>query len=88
MAENKYFSVLALFILFRETLEAAVIVSVLLQYMNRTKPAFKRPGGPRWTALWRACARRLAPPSTRFPRADAPSHPAPQCGSARCLAWA
>ena len=44
MAENQYFSVLALFILFRETLEAAVIVSVLLQYMNRTKPALKRPG--------------------------------------------
>jgi high-affinity iron transporter len=44
MAENKHFSVLALFILFRETLEAAVIISVLLQYMNRTRPAYKRPG--------------------------------------------
>ncbi len=48
--ENKYFSVLALFIIFRETLEAAVIISVLLQYMNRTKPAFKRPGASLDTA--------------------------------------
>jgi len=34
---NKYFSLPAMFILFRETLEAAIIVAVLLQFMDRTK---------------------------------------------------
>mmetsp|Transcript_29782 Transcript_29782/g.50020 ORF Transcript_29782/g.50020 Transcript_29782/m.50020 type:complete len:881 (-) Transcript_29782:77-2719(-) len=33
---NKWFSVPALFILYRETLEAAIIIAVLLQFMDRT----------------------------------------------------
>mmetsp|Transcript_28170 Transcript_28170/g.61715 ORF Transcript_28170/g.61715 Transcript_28170/m.61715 type:complete len:1182 (-) Transcript_28170:18-3563(-) len=34
---NKYFSAPAMFILYRETLEAAIIVAVLLQFMDRTQ---------------------------------------------------
>ncbi|GFR40538.1 hypothetical protein Agub_g1111, partial [Astrephomene gubernaculifera] len=39
---DKYFSVLALFILFRETIEASIICGVLLQFLNRAKPGLKR----------------------------------------------
>ncbi|PNH12297.1 Plasma membrane iron permease [Tetrabaena socialis] len=39
---DQYFSVLALFILFRETIEASIICGVLLQFLNRAKPALKR----------------------------------------------
>lgn len=43
-----YFSLAALFIMFRETLEAAIIVAVLLQLMERLKmPELKRWGKPR-----------------------------------------
>lgn len=41
---NTYFSVLALFILFRETIEASIICGVLLQFLNRAKPALKKAG--------------------------------------------
>ena len=40
-----YFSIVAFFIFLRETLEAAVIIAVLLQCMNRTMPRLKRQGG-------------------------------------------
>ncbi|GLI69194.1 hypothetical protein VaNZ11_013763 [Volvox africanus] len=39
---DTYFSVLALFILFRETIEASIICGVLLQFLNRAKPALKK----------------------------------------------
>ncbi|KXZ41484.1 hypothetical protein GPECTOR_439g322 [Gonium pectorale] len=39
---DSYFSVLALFILFRETIEASIICGVLLQFLNRVKPGLKR----------------------------------------------
>ncbi|GIL42605.1 hypothetical protein Vafri_569 [Volvox africanus] len=39
---DTYFSVLALFILFRETIEASIICGVLLQFLNRSKPALKK----------------------------------------------
>lgn len=41
---DNYFSVLALFILFRETIEASIICGVLLQFLNRAKPALKKSG--------------------------------------------
>ena len=41
---DTYFSVLALFILFRETIEASIICGVLLQFLNRAKPVLKRTG--------------------------------------------
>ncbi|KIY96211.1 Plasma membrane iron permease [Monoraphidium neglectum] len=42
MAFQDYFSIVAFFIFLRETLEAAVIIAVLLQVMNRTMPRLKR----------------------------------------------
>ncbi|GLC38037.1 hypothetical protein PLESTB_000443600 [Pleodorina starrii] len=39
---DQYFSVVALFILFRETIEASIICGVLLQFLNRSKPALKK----------------------------------------------
>ncbi len=45
MALSEYFSVIALFILFRETVEASIIVAVLLQFLNRSFPHLKRQGG-------------------------------------------
>lgn len=39
---DKYFSVVALFILFRETVEASIIVSVLLQFLSRSFPHLKK----------------------------------------------
>jgi len=39
---STYFSVIALFITFRETIEAAIVVAVLLQFMNRSYPALKK----------------------------------------------
>jgi high-affinity Fe2+/Pb2+ permease len=41
---NMVFSPVAFFIFMRETLEASVIVAVLLQCMNRTMPRLKRWG--------------------------------------------
>jgi hypothetical protein len=41
---DQNFSVLALFILFRETIEASIICSVLLQFISRSKPALTRIG--------------------------------------------
>jgi hypothetical protein len=41
---DTYFSVLALFILFRETIEASIICGVLLQFLHRAKPGLKRAG--------------------------------------------
>lgn len=38
------FSLVAFFIFLRETLEASVIIAVLLQVMNRTAPRLKRYG--------------------------------------------
>jgi high-affinity Fe2+/Pb2+ permease len=46
MAFQDYFSLVAFFIFLRETLEAAVIIAVLLQCMNRTAPRLKRQGRP------------------------------------------
>ncbi|GBF96952.1 plasma membrane iron permease [Raphidocelis subcapitata] len=42
MAFQDYFSIVAFFIFLRETLEASVIIAVLLQVMNRTLPRLKR----------------------------------------------
>lgn len=42
MAFQDYFSIVAFFIFLRETLEASVIIAVLLQCMNRTMPRLKR----------------------------------------------
>ncbi|EFJ41749.1 hypothetical protein VOLCADRAFT_77510 [Volvox carteri f. nagariensis] len=39
---DTYFSVLSLFILFRETIEASIICSILLQFLNRSKPGLKK----------------------------------------------
>lgn len=39
---NKYFSVVAFFVLLRETIEASVIVAVVLQCLNKTLPRMKR----------------------------------------------
>lgn len=44
MAFQDYFSVVAFFIFLRETLEASVIIAVLLQSMNRTAPRLKKQG--------------------------------------------
>lgn len=44
MAFQDYFSVVAFFIFLRETLEASVIIAVLLQCMNRTAPRLKKQG--------------------------------------------
>lgn len=41
-ALDKYFSIIALFILFRETVEASIIVSVLLQFLSRTFPHLRK----------------------------------------------
>lgn len=46
MAFQDYFSVVAFFVFLRETLEASVIIAVLLQCMNRTAPRLKKQGGP------------------------------------------
>lgn len=39
---DQYFSVIALFILFRETIEASIIVSVLLQFLSRSFPSLRK----------------------------------------------
>jgi hypothetical protein len=44
VAFHDIFSVVAFFIFLRETLEASVIIAVLLQCMNRTMPRLKRQG--------------------------------------------
>jgi hypothetical protein len=44
MAFQDYFSLIAFFIFLRETLEASVIIAVLLQCMNRTSPRLKKQG--------------------------------------------
>ncbi len=44
MAFQDYFSLVAFFIFLRETLEASVIIAVLLQCMNRTAPMLKKQG--------------------------------------------
>lgn len=44
VAFHDIFSVVAFFIFLRETLEASVIIAVLLQSMNRTMPRLKRQG--------------------------------------------
>jgi hypothetical protein len=41
---DQYFSIIALFIIFRETIEASIIVSVLLQFLHRSFPVLKRQG--------------------------------------------
>lgn len=41
-AESKYFNPVPLFILFRETIEAAIVVSVLLTFLSRTAPQLKK----------------------------------------------
>lgn len=56
MAFQDYFSLVAFFIFLRETLEAAVIIAVLLQCMNRTAPRLKRQGEEQQTApIGRVC---------------------------------
>jgi len=52
MAFQDYFSVIAFFIFLRETLEASVIIAVLLQCMNRTCPRLKKQGGQRTCRAW------------------------------------
>jgi high-affinity Fe2+/Pb2+ permease len=54
MAFQDYFSVVAFFIFLRETLEAAVIIAVLLQCMNRTAPMLKKQGkqGTQQRSFW------------------------------------
>jgi high-affinity Fe2+/Pb2+ permease len=47
VAFHDIFSVVAFFIFLRETLEASVIIAVLLQCMNRTMPRLKRQGEQR-----------------------------------------
>lgn len=42
MAAQDYFSIVVFFIIMREALEASVIVSILLQVMNRVSPRLKR----------------------------------------------
>lgn len=54
MAFQDFFSVVAFFIFLRETLEASVIIAVLLQCMNRTAPRLKRFGEARSQAAVRA----------------------------------
>jgi high-affinity Fe2+/Pb2+ permease len=44
VAFHDIFSVVAFFVFLRETLEASVIIAVLLQCMNRTMPRLKRQG--------------------------------------------
>ena len=44
MAFSDYFSLVAFFIFLRETIEASVIIAVLLQCMNRTTPRVKKWG--------------------------------------------
>lgn len=41
---DEVFSVVALFILFRETVEASIVCGVLLQFLNRSKPRLKSSG--------------------------------------------
>lgn len=53
MGFQDYFSVVAFFIFLRETLEASVIIAVLLQCMNRTCPRLKKQG-----VWWGWCLRR------------------------------
>jgi high-affinity Fe2+/Pb2+ permease len=52
MAFQDYFSVVAFFIFLRETLEASVIIAVLLQCMNRTCPRLKKQGARGGCVLW------------------------------------
>jgi hypothetical protein len=44
---DKYFSIIALFIVFRETIEASLIVGVLLQFLSRSFPHLKKQGDHR-----------------------------------------
>lgn len=45
MGGNDYFSVTAMFVMFRECMEAAVIMAVLLQYVAKTgKTQLKKQG--------------------------------------------
>ncbi|KAL6765919.1 iron permease FTR1 family-domain-containing protein [Haematococcus lacustris] len=39
---DRYFSIVALFIIFRETIEASLIVSVLLQFLSRSFPQLRK----------------------------------------------
>jgi high-affinity iron transporter len=41
---DDYFSIYALFVLFRESIEASIIVSVLLQFLARSFPQLKKQG--------------------------------------------
>lgn len=41
MADTKYFNAVPLFILFREAIEASIVVSVLLTFLSRSVPALK-----------------------------------------------
>jgi high-affinity Fe2+/Pb2+ permease len=65
MGGNDYFSVTAMFVMFRECMEAAVIMAVLLQYVARTGKTHLRKQGKRlifkrnfsfvhlqWNAYW------------------------------------
>lgn len=45
MVETKYFNPIPLFILFREAIEASIVVSVLLTFINKINmPQLKRQG--------------------------------------------
>ncbi|GFH11544.1 uncharacterized protein HaLaN_07057, partial [Haematococcus lacustris] len=44
---DRYFSIVALFIIFRETIEASLIVSVLLQFLSRSFPQLRKQGKER-----------------------------------------
>jgi high-affinity Fe2+/Pb2+ permease len=58
MAFQDYFSVVAFFIFLRETLEASVIIAVLLQSMNRTAPRLKKQGAQQHQQQCGCCSHR------------------------------
>jgi high-affinity Fe2+/Pb2+ permease len=67
MVETKYFNPIPLFILFREAIEASIVVSVLLTFINKINlPQLKKQGDRGRTA--RKFAARRAPIATRRSR--------------------
>lgn len=68
---DKYFSIIALFILFRETVEASIIVSVLLQFLSRSFPQLKKQGERAEEEVRASRLRMPAPTGTGRPRSPA-----------------
>lgn len=44
MSSNQYFNPIPLFILFREAIEASIVVAVLLTFLSRASPSLKKHG--------------------------------------------